>query len=83
MQLFHPLDVGQLVRSQQAATQLRVGVRRKRVRLNQVGDEAHCRLQQGVETVEKPAPLIGDVAQLKRPLRTGELGPQVRSPERR
>ena len=64
MQLFHPLDVGQLVRSQQAATQLRVGVRRKRVRLNQVGDEA----------VEKPAPLIGDVAQLERPLRASEPG---------
>ena len=83
MQLFHPLDVGQLVRSQQAATQLRVRVRRKRVRLNQVGDEAHCRLREGVETVEKPAPLIGDVAQLERPLRASEPGPRVRSPERR
>jgi hypothetical protein len=30
VQLFHPLDVGQLMRSQQAAAQLRVGVLRKR-----------------------------------------------------
>jgi hypothetical protein len=32
VQLFHPLYVGQLMRSQQAAAQLRVGVLRKRVR---------------------------------------------------
>ena len=71
------------MRSQQAAAQLRVGVLQKRVRLDQVGDEAHRRLRQGVETVEKPAPLIGDVAQLKRPLRASEPGPRVRGPERR
>ncbi len=69
--------------SQQAAAQLRVGVLRKRVRLDQVGDEAHRRLRQGVETVEEPASLIGDVAQLKRPLRASKPGPRVRSPERR
>ncbi len=71
------------MRSQQAAAQLRVGVLRKRVRLDQVGNEAHRHLRQGVETVEEPAPLTGDVAQLKRPLRTGEPGPRVRGPERR
>jgi hypothetical protein len=83
VQLFHPLYVGQLMGSQQAAAQLRVGVLRKRVRFNQVGDEAYCRLRQGVEAVEEPAPLIGNVAQLERPLRTSEPGPQVRGPERR
>ena len=46
-QLFYPLDVGQLMRSQQAAAQLRVGVLRKRVRFNQVGDEAPRRRRQG------------------------------------
>ncbi len=71
------------MRSQQAAAQLRVGVLRERVRFNQVGDEAHRRLRQGVKTVEKPAPLIGDVTQLERPLRASEPGPRVRSPERR
>ncbi len=44
-QLLHPLNVGQLVRSQQAATQLCIWVRRQRVRLHQVGDEAQCRLR--------------------------------------
>jgi hypothetical protein len=48
------------MQSQQAAAQLRVGVLRKRVRFSQVGDEAYRRLRQGVETVEEPAPLIGD-----------------------
>jgi hypothetical protein len=43
------------MRSQKTTAQLRVGVRRKRVRFHQVGDEADCRLQQGVEAVEKPA----------------------------
>jgi hypothetical protein len=63
-----PPSVGQLMRSQQAAAQLRVGVLRKRVRFHQVGDEANRRLRQGVETAEEPAPLIGDVAQLEHPL---------------
>ncbi len=71
------------MRSQLAAAQLRVGVLRKRVRFNQVGDEAYRRLWQGMETVEEPAPLIGDVAQLERPLRASEPGPWVRGPERR
>ena len=71
------------MRSQKAAAQHRVGVLRKRVRFNQVGDEAYRSLRQGVETVEEPAPLIGDVAQLERPLRTSEPGPRVRGPERR
>ncbi len=44
------------MRSQQTTAQLRVGVRRKRVRFHRVGDEAHCRLRHGVETVEEPAP---------------------------
>jgi hypothetical protein len=35
-----------------------------------------------VEAVEEPALLIGDVAQLKRPLRTGEPGARVRGPVR-
>ncbi len=83
MQLFDPLYVGQLMRSQQAAAQLHVGVLRKRVRFNQVGDEAYLRIRQGVETVEEPAPLISDVAQLERPLRASEPGPRVRGPERR
>ncbi len=80
--MFHPLNVGQLVRSQQAAAQLRVGVLRKRVRFNQVSDEAYRSLRQGVETVEEPAPLIGDVAQLECPLRASEPSPRVRGPER-
>ncbi len=71
------------MRSQQAAAQLRVGVLRKRVRLYQVGDEADRRLGQGVETVEEPAPLVSDVAQLERPLRACEPGSRVRGPERR
>jgi hypothetical protein len=48
-QLLHPLYVCKLVGSQEATTQLRVGVCRKQVRLHQVGDEAHCRLRQGVK----------------------------------
>ncbi len=55
------------MRSQQAAAQLGVGILWKRVRFNQVGDEAYRSLRQGVETVEEPAPLIGDVAQLEGP----------------
>jgi hypothetical protein len=80
-QLLHPLDVGQLVGDQKTTAQLRVGVRRKRVHLHQVGDEAHCRLQQGVKTVEEPARLVGDVAQPERPLSAGKPGPRIRSPE--
>ncbi len=71
------------MRSQQAAAQLRVGIRLKRVRLHQVGDEAHCRLRKGMKTVEKPALLVGDVAQPERPLRAGKPGPRIRRPKRR
>ncbi len=71
------------MRSQQATAQLRVGILWERVRLHQVGDKADRRLGQGVETVEGPAPLVGDVAQLERPLRACEPGSRVRGPERR
>jgi hypothetical protein len=81
VQLLHPLNVGKLVGSQEATPQLCVGVRRKRVRLHQVGDEAHCRLRQGVKAVEESA-LLGDVAQPERPLRAGEPRLWVRRPER-
>ncbi len=63
------------------ATQLRVRVRRERVHLHQVGDEARCHLRQGVKTVEEPALLIGNVAQQERPLLAGEPGSLVRGPE--
>ena len=71
------------MRSQQAAAQLRVGILRERIRLHQVGDEADRRLGQRVETVEKTAPLVGDVAQLESPLRACEPGSRVRGPKRR
>ncbi len=51
MQLLHPLDISQLVGSQEAAPQLRVGVLRKPVRLHQIGDEAHCRLPEGMSAM--------------------------------
>ena len=35
------------------------------------------------EAVEKPALLVGDVAQPERPLRAGKPGPRIRGPERR
>jgi hypothetical protein len=82
-ELFHPLDVGQLMRSQKMTAQLCIGVCRKRVRFHQVGDEADCRLWQGVEAVEETALLIGNVAQPERPLRAGKPGPRIRGPERR
>jgi hypothetical protein len=60
--LLNPLNVCQLVRSQQATAKLYVWVCWERIGLHKVGDEADCRLWEGFQAVVEPALFVGDVA---------------------
>jgi hypothetical protein len=53
VELFHPLNIRQLMHSQEAVTELHVRVRRERDSLHQVGDENYHRIRDACNQLKK------------------------------